>query len=57
MIPKTAFLFFLFLLFANLFLSAQQKDWMLGPFEKVDSVNPCLEPGDLRFRDPILKKW
>lgn len=35
---------------------AQQKNWMLGPFEKQDAVNPCLVPGDLTFTDPILQK-
>lgn len=35
---------------------SQQKPWMLAPFTKQDAVNPCLEPGDLRFTDPILNK-
>lgn len=35
--------------------SAVEK-WMLGPFEKQDSVNPVITPGKLRFTDPILQK-
>jgi beta-1,2-mannosidase len=30
--------------------------WAMLPFEKVDSVNPVLVPGDLSFTCPILKK-
>jgi len=30
--------------------------WALGPFVKVDSVNPVLTPGENKFLDPILKK-
>lgn len=37
-------------------VSGQSKSWMLAPFKKVDSVNPCLVPGDLTFTDPILNK-
>ncbi|ULQ51501.1 glycoside hydrolase family 130 protein [Flavihumibacter fluvii] len=32
------------------------EDWMLTGFEKVDSVNPCLQPGTGTFEDPILKR-
>lgn len=32
------------------------ESWMLGPFQKVDSANPILAPGSLRFEDPILQK-
>jgi predicted GH43/DUF377 family glycosyl hydrolase len=35
---------------------SQEKKWMLAPFEKIDSVNPILKPGQLRFTDPILNK-
>lgn len=50
-----AVLFFVFIHTA-FFLSAQQKDWMLTPFDKQDDVNPCLVPGQLKFLDPILNK-
>ncbi|WP_158860316.1 glycoside hydrolase family 130 protein [Lunatibacter salilacus] len=30
--------------------------WSLGPFVKVDSINPVLEPGDLTFLCPILNE-
>lgn len=30
------------------------KEWALGPFQKVDSVNPVLEPGNLVFVCPVL---
>ncbi|MCC5938815.1 MAG: glycosidase [Lunatimonas sp.] len=29
-------------------------DWQLGPFVKVDSLNPILLPGDLTFECPVL---
>lgn len=32
------------------------ESWSLGPFVKVDSVNPVLEPGDLTFLCPILNE-
>lgn len=32
------------------------KSWQLGPFEKVDSVNPILVPGTHSFNDPIHGK-
>ncbi|HSI78421.1 MAG TPA: glycoside hydrolase family 130 protein [Lunatimonas sp.] len=32
------------------------ESWSLGPFVKVDSVNPVLEPGDLSFLCPILNE-
>lgn len=32
------------------------KEWQLGPFVKLDSANPILSPGPLRFNDPILGK-
>jgi predicted GH43/DUF377 family glycosyl hydrolase len=34
----------------------QEKPWMIAPFVKQDKVNPCLEPGDRKFLDPILNK-
>lgn len=34
---------------------AQQKAWMLVPFTKEESVNPCLIPSPLTFTDPIRK--
>src|SRR5438067_805560 len=37
-------------------LPAQQKKWMIVPFIKQDSVNPCLSPSKATFTDPILKK-
>lgn len=37
-------------------LLSQEKPWMLGPFSKIDSVNPILTPGLLKFEDPILNK-
>lgn len=50
-------LLLIFSLFAlPVMLAAQEKPWMLGPFIKLDSVNPILTPGDLKFKDPILKK-
>ena len=50
-------LLFIFSLFAlPVILAAQEKPWMLGSFTKLDSVNPILTPGDLKFKDPILKK-
>jgi predicted GH43/DUF377 family glycosyl hydrolase len=35
---------------------SQEKPWMLAPFIKLDSANPILTPGKLKFNDPILKK-
>ncbi|MGI8584252.1 MAG: glycoside hydrolase family 130 protein [Chitinophagaceae bacterium] len=35
---------------------AQQKKWMMVPFIKQDSANPCLFPLKTTFTDPILKK-
>lgn len=32
----------------------QIADWTMAPFEKVDSVNPVLVPGDLTFNCPVL---
>lgn len=32
------------------------ESWGLGPFVKVDSVNPVLKPGDLTFLCPILNE-
>jgi len=34
---------------------AQQKSWMLFPFQKADSANPCLVPSKATFADPIRK--
>jgi predicted GH43/DUF377 family glycosyl hydrolase len=34
---------------------AQEKQWMLGPFAKVDSANPVLEPGNTTFYCPMRK--
>jgi beta-1,2-mannosidase len=51
---KLLFLFSLFLVSVS--SPAQEKPWMLAPFVKLDSVNPILTPGDLKFKDPILKK-
>ena len=34
---------------------AQQKSWMLVPFQKADSANPCLVPSKATFADPIRK--
>lgn len=33
-----------------------QKKWMLVPFQKQDSANPCLVPSKAEFFDPIRKK-
>jgi beta-1,2-mannosidase len=52
--PKPLFLFSLLLITVN--STAQEKPWMLAPFNKLDSVNPVLTPGDLQFHDPILNK-
>ncbi len=38
------------------FVNAQQKKWMIYPFIKQDSINPCLFPQTTEFRDPILNK-
>jgi beta-1,2-mannosidase len=35
---------------------SQPKSWMLAPFQKIDTANPILTPGMLKFRDPILNK-
>jgi predicted GH43/DUF377 family glycosyl hydrolase len=51
-----AFFSFCFFLIFTFTLSAQEKPWMLAPFEKQDSVNPILIPGSLKFIDPILNK-
>src|SRR5215203_200528 len=48
--------FLLSLLFTSIISSAQEKSWMLAPFVKLDSVNPVLTPGPLKFKDPILRK-
>ena len=40
--------------FLSFHTSAQQKKWMIAPFVKQDSVNPCLVPLKTKFRDPIL---
>jgi predicted GH43/DUF377 family glycosyl hydrolase len=51
-----AFIFscsFFFLITASF---AQEKSWMLAPFVKQDSANPCLFPLKTEFTDPILKK-
>ena len=42
--------------FVNDAVLSQEKPWMLAPFTKVDSANPILTPGNLKFQDPILKK-
>lgn len=31
-------------------------NWTIGPFVKLDSVNPIMQPGKGSFTDPILKK-
>ena len=58
-------LLFLFVCFAPSCQSTQSSNkevidytesWSLGPFVKVDSVNPVLEPGDLTFFCPILNE-
>jgi beta-1,2-mannosidase len=49
-------LFFLLLSLISLHSRAQEKPWMLAPFTKIDSVNPILKPGKLKFKDPILNK-
>ena len=49
------FLFSLFF-FVSKHSNAQEKTWMLAPFGKLDSVNPVLTPGSLKFNDPILNK-
>ena len=36
--------------------TADSTSWAMLPFEKVDSANPVLLPGDLTFVCPILKK-
>ena len=46
----------LWLLFFSLNSLAQEKPWMIAPFIKLDSVNPVLTPGNLKFNDPILTK-
>jgi hypothetical protein len=53
--PVTSFFIFLFFL-VSINSSAQEKTWMLAPFGKLDSVNPVLTPGSLKFNDPILNK-
>ena len=58
---KNRFAYFIMgsLLFTFVFVShanAQQKKWMIVPFTKVDSANPCLFPLKTTFPDPILKK-
>ncbi|MFN4313940.1 MAG: glycoside hydrolase family 130 protein [Chitinophagaceae bacterium] len=60
-ISGLSILFICLLLFAcNNNPSSQEKvvadNWMLGPFIKVDSVNPVMTPGSNRFMDPILMK-
>ncbi len=56
MIASIRVIFSAWILMVSLSSAAQQKDWMLAPFKKIDSVNPCLVPGNLTFTDPILKK-
>ncbi|NVJ72046.1 MAG: glycosidase, partial [Flavobacteriaceae bacterium] len=35
----------------------EEQSWQLGPFEKLDKVNPILKPStDLSFMDPIRKE-
>ena len=46
----------LLLLLLTLTSRSQEKPWMLAPFVKLDSVNPVLTPGPLKFKDPIIKK-
>src|SRR5688572_11106656 len=53
---KLNLLSFLLILFSSVVSSAQEEPWMLAPFVKLDSVNPVLTPGPLKFKDPILKK-
>ncbi len=56
-VPLTALLFFCACTAEK---KGQETDWTLLPFEKVDSVNPVLLPGDNTFTCPILKqeiKW
>jgi predicted GH43/DUF377 family glycosyl hydrolase len=51
--------FFSFTVFTFVLLShavAQKKNWMIAPFAKADSANPCLFPLRTTFNDPILKK-
>src|SRR5690349_9577654 len=36
-------------------IQAQTRNWMLVPFVKQDSVNPCLTPSTASFFDPIRK--
>src|SRR5690242_20350408 len=49
---------FIFTVFSLIIIrgTAQEKPWMLAPFTKLDSVNPILTPGKLKFNDPIIKK-
>src|SRR5437588_12419710 len=49
------FSFSLLFIFLHSHVAAQNK-WMLIPFVKADSVNPCLFPLKTTFNDPILKK-
>jgi Predicted glycosylase len=52
--PYFVFLFCTFILLTN--AEAQYKKWMIVPFLKADSANPCLFPLRTTFTDPILKK-
>src|SRR5215210_3199569 len=53
---RSACLLFGFACMMSLTLIAQAKEWMLIPFIKQDAVNPCLEPTDDEFLDPVTKK-
>src|SRR5687768_9762188 len=46
----------LFLSFMSMVSTAQEKKWMIGPFSKQSSVNPCLKPKATLFFDPVLRR-
>src|SRR4029079_14750356 len=48
-------IFFGLCLLLSFSLHAQNKNWMLAPFEKQDSANPCLVPSTATLLDPLRK--
>ncbi len=55
--PMRHFSFLTLLLFFTLSLSAQQKHWQLGPFERPADPKPIISPiADTRFQDPMTGK-
>jgi len=52
---KSFLSFFSVLFILSLTSFAQQKSWMLAPFEKNEAVNPCIVPSPIQFTDPIRK--